>query len=181
MMNVITRTLGSALILGVMVSGGFGVAAQDATPGTAPAAGPVGVTATLFGSGQPSLVPGHELSLRRVTIAPGGGIPAHTHPGALVIYLESGTWGYIPLDGVAQLTRAAVNGTPSPAEDMVVGTETVLQPGDWIYVEDPADDIRNAGDDPVVLWIAGLTPVGEPFTTLMPEMGDMASASTPAP
>ena len=54
---------------------------------------------TLLGSGQPSLVPGHELSLRRVTIAPGGGIPAHTHPGALVIFLESGSWGYIPLGG----------------------------------------------------------------------------------
>src|ERR687897_2994558 len=78
--------------------------AQDATP----AAGPVGVTSTLLGSGQPRLVPGHELSLRRVTIAPGGGIPAHTHPGAIVIYLESGSWGYIPLGGVAQLTRAAV-------------------------------------------------------------------------
>ena len=65
--------------------------AQDATPAASPAAGPVGVTAELLGSGQPSVAPGHELSLRRITIAPGGGIPAHTHPGALVIYLESGT------------------------------------------------------------------------------------------
>lgn len=177
-MKRLTRALGGMVVLGMMVSGGIGALAQDATPGTAPAAGPVGVTSMLLGSGQPGLVPGHELSLRRVTIAPGGGIPAHTHPGALVIYLESGTWGYIPLDGVARLTRAAVDGTPSPTEDMVVGTETMLQPGDWIYVEDPADDIRNAGDDDVVLWIAGLTPVGEPFTTLMPEMDGMAS-STP--
>ena len=151
--------------------------AQDTTP----AAGPIGVTSTLLGSGQPSLVPGHELGLRRVTIAPGGGIPAHTHPGALVIYLEAGTWGYIPLEGVARLTRAAVNGTPSPTEEMEIGTEIVLNPGDWIYVEDPGDDIRNAGDDPVVLWIASLTPVGEPFTTLMPEMDAMAMAGTPAP
>ena len=150
--------------------------AQDTAP-----AGPIGVTSTLLGSGQPSLVPGHELSLRRVIIAPGGGIPAHTHPGALVIYLEAGTWGYIPLGGVARLTRAAVNGTPSPTEEMESGTEVVLNPGDWISVEDPADDIRNAGDDPVVLWIAALTPVGEPFTTLMPEMGGMATAGTPAP
>jgi hypothetical protein len=64
---------------------------------------------------------------------------------------------------------------------MEIGTEIVLNPGDWIYVEDPADDIRNAGDDPVVLWIASLTPVGEPFTTLMPEMDAMAMAGTPAP
>lgn len=169
-MNWFARSLGYAVILGVLVSGGISVGAQDATPGTAPAAGPVGVTSTSLGSGEPRLVPGHELSLRRITIAPGGGLPAHTHPGALVIYLESGSWGYIPLGGIAQLTRAAVDGTPSPTEDMVAGTEIVLEPGDWIYVEDPADDIRNAGDEPVVLWVAGLTPVGEPFTTLMPEM-----------
>jgi hypothetical protein len=169
------------MVLGVLVSGGIGAFAQDATPGTASPPGPVGVSATLIGSGQPSLTPGHELSLRRITIAPGGGLPAHTHPGALIIYLESGTWGYIPLAGIAQLTRAAVDGTPSPTEDMAIGTETVLEPGDWIYVEDPADDIRNAGDDPVVLWVAGLTPVGEPFTTLMPAMDGMAMASTPTP
>lgn len=165
------------VVLLVMTVLGPHAFAQEATP----AAGPVGVTAALLGNGQTSLVPGYELSLRRITIAPGGNIPAHTHPGALIIYLESGTWGYIPLAGVAQLTRAAVNGTPSPTEEMVVGSETVLNPGDWIYVEDPADDIRNAGDDPVVLWVAGLTRVGEPFTTLMPEMAGMATASTPAP
>lgn len=175
-----TRTLGVVLVFGTVASGAIRASAQDATPAAAPA-GPVGVASTLLGSGQTSLVPGYELSLRRVTIAPGGGIPAHTHPGALVIYLESGTWGYIPLAGVARLTRAAVNGTPSPTEEMVVGNETMLNPGDWIYVEDPADDIRNAGDEPVVLWIAALTPVGEPFTTLMPEMEGMAMDGTPAP
>src|SRR5918995_7021972 len=158
------------VVLFVVTVLGPGAMAQDATP----AAGPIGVTSTLLGSGQPSLVPGYELGLRRVTIAPGGGIPAHIHPGALVIYLEAGTWGYIPLEGVARLTRAAVNGTPSPTEEMAIGSEIVLNPGDWIYVEDPADDIRNAGEDPVVLWIASLTPAGEPFTTLMPEMDAMA-------
>lgn len=170
----VTVSLGVLLVMTVLAPRAL---AQETTP----AAGPVGVAAAILGSSQTSFVPGHELSLRRITIAPGGGIPAHTHPGALIIYLESGTWGYIPLAGVAQLTRAAVNGTPSPTEEMVIGSETVLNPGDWIYVEDPADDIRNAGDDPVVLWVAGLTPVGEPFTTLMPEMAGMATGGTPAP
>lgn len=169
-------TIGLMLLVVVTVLSPRAIA-QDTTP----APGPLGVTSTLLGSGQPSLLPGHELSLRRVTIEPGGGIPTHTHPGALVIYLEAGSWGYIPLGGVALMTRAAVNGTPSPTEEMAVGTETMLHPGDWIYVEDPADDIRNAGDDPVVLWIAALTPVGEPFTTLMPEMEGMAMDGTPAP
>jgi hypothetical protein len=159
----------------------MGVRAQDATPAASPAAGPVGVTAELLGSGETSIAPGHELSLRRITIAPGGGIPAHTHPGALVIYLESGTWGYIALTEGTQLTRAAVNGTPSPTEEMAVGEEIILNPGDWIYVEDPSDDIRNAGNEPVVLWVAGLTRVGEPFTTIMTDMAGMEMGATPAP
>ncbi|HZG69820.1 MAG TPA: hypothetical protein VEZ12_24020 [Herpetosiphonaceae bacterium] len=151
--------------------------AQDATP----AAGPVGVTASLLGRGETTIAPGHELSLRRITIEPGGGIPAHTHPGALVIYLESGTWGYTALNEGTQLTRAATNGTPGPTEEMAVGEEIILNAGDWIYVEDPADDIRNAGDEPVVLWVAGLTRVGEQFTTIMTDMEGMEMGATPTP
>ncbi len=143
-------------------------AAQDATP--AAPTGAVGVSMQAMGGGQPASAPGLELTLRRITIAPGGGVPAHSHPGALVIFVEAGTWGYIALGGPAQLTRAPVAGTPTPAEAMPVGTEVILNPGDWLFVEDPQDAVRNAGSDDVVLLIAGLTRVGEPFTTLMPEM-----------
>lgn len=52
---------------------------------------------------------------------------------------------------------------------MPVGTEVILHPGDWIFTEDPQDDVRNAGEDDVVLLVAGLTPVGEPFTTFLEE------------
>ena len=168
----------AVVLVGLVLAGGRTASsvAQEATP----AAGPVGVTSVLIGGGQPAAAPGHELTLRRVTIAPGGGIPAHTHPGALVIYLESGTWGYTPLGGIVRLTRAIAAGTPSPAEDLVVGTETILNAGDVLYVEEPADDIRNAGDEPVVLLIAGLTRVGEPFTTLTGDMAGMAMGGTPA-
>ena len=151
------------------------VSAQEATP--AAPAGPVGVTAQLLGSGQPTPAPGLELTLRRITIAPGGLIPAHSHPGALVIVVEAGTWGYTALGGTTQLTRAAVAGTPTPAEAMPIGTEVILTAGDWLYVEDPQDDIRNAGQDDVVLLVAGLTRVGEPFTTLMGAM-DMGATPT---
>ena len=151
-------------------------AAQDATP--AAPTGAVGITVQPIGAGQPAAAPGLELTLRRMTIAPGGGVPAHSHPGALVIFVEAGTWGYTALGGTAQLTRAAVAGTPTPAEEMPVGTEVILSAGDWLFVEDPRDDIRNAGEDDVVLLIAGLTRVGEPFTTLMPGM-EMDATPTP--
>ncbi len=150
------------------------LAAQDASPAAAPA-GPVGVTGELLGVGQPTTTPGMELSLRRITLAPGGLIPPHSHPGALVIYVESGTWGHTALGGTAQLTRASVGGTPAAAEEVAMGTEMILTAGDALYVEDPQDEIRNAGEDDVVLWVAGLTPVGEPFTMLMDDM------ATPAP
>ena len=41
----------------------------------------------------------------------------------------------------------------------LIGTEVILNPGDWLFVEDPRDDIRNAGTDDVVLPVAGLTRV----------------------
>lgn len=62
--------------------------------------------------------------------------------------------------------RAAVAGTPSPVEAMPIGTEVILAPGDRLFVDDPQDDARNAGQDEVVLLVAGLTRAGEPFTTL---------------
>ena len=151
-------------------------AAQESTP--AITSGGEGVTAQLMGAGQPSTTPGMELTLRRVVLAPGGGLAPHSHPGALVIHVESGTWGHTALGGTAQLTRAAVDGTPQPVEEVELGVETVLTAGDVIFVENPQDHVRNAGEDDVVLLIAGLTPVGEPFTTFM---GDADAEGTPAP
>ena len=145
-------------------------AAQDASP-----TGPVGVTGELLGVGQPTTTPGMELSLRRITFAPGGLLPPHSHPGALIVYVESGTWGHTALGGTAQLMRATAGGTPVAAEEVEIGTEMILTAGDALYVEDPQDDVRNAGEDDVVVWVAGLTRIGEPFTTLMDDMG------TPAP
>ncbi len=150
-------------------------AAQDATPTTP--TGAVGVSMQGMGAGQPASAPGLELTLRRTTLAPGGRLPAHSHPGALIIFVEAGAFGYTALGGNVQLARAVVGGTPMPAETMPMGTEVILNPGDWLFVEDPQDDIRNAGQDDVVLLVAGLTRIGEPFTTFMT---DMEMETTPA-
>ena len=94
------------------------------------------------------MAPGHELTLRRITLPPGTGIAPHTHPGALVIYIESGTWSYTSLSGTGRVTRAAASGaSPAPAEDLVVGAELVLTAGEVLYVEDPGDVVSNVGDD----------------------------------
>ena len=161
--------VGTGALLTALLSRGFGqAAAQESTP--AITSGGQGVTAELMGAGQPSTTPGMELTLRRVTLAPGGGLAPHSHPGALVIYVESGTWGHTALGGTAQLTRAAGEGTPQPVEEAEIGVETILTAGDVIFVENSEDHVRNAGEDDVVLLIAGLTAVGEPFTTFMEDM-----------
>ena len=149
-------------------------AAQESTPLTET----VGVVGDVLGVGQPTSAPGMELVLRRTTIAPGGGIPPHSHPGSLVLVVDAGTWGYTSLGGTIQLTRAAVDGTPTPAEEVPLGVEVILTKGDALFVEDPQDEIRNAGEDDVVLLLAALIPVGEPFTTLLDDMG---TEGTPAP
>ncbi len=158
----------AALLLAAAV-GPRHLVAQETSPASTPT-GATGTTTQPMGAGQPAAASGLELSLRRITIAPGGRIPAHSHPGALVIFVEAGSFGYTALGGTIQLTRAAAGGTPSPAEAMPIGTEVILTAGDSLFVEDPQDDIRNAGDDDVVLLVAGLTRAGEPFTTFMTGM-----------
>lgn len=151
--------------------------AQDATP--APM-GAVGVTIQLMGGGQPISAPGLGLTLRRTTIAPGGRLPAHSHPGAHVIVVEAGTWGYTPLGGTAQLMRAGATEPPVPGETLPFGTEVILTAGDWLFVEEPQDDIRNAGEDDVVLLVAALATIGEPFTTFLSDMNmDSTPPATP--
>jgi len=166
---------GAMSLTAILARQSASAAAQDATP-PAPT-GAVGISIEMMGVGPPVSAPGLELTLRRTVLAPGGRLPDHTHPGALVIYVESGAFGYIALGGTAQMTRAAVDGTVTPPETMPVGTEVVLMPGDWLFVEDPRDDIRNAGEEDVVLLVAGLTRIGDPFTTFMEGM-DMSA--TPA-
>ncbi len=166
--------LGGMSLAALLATRGTSAIAQDATP--APT-GAVGITIQMLGLGPTTSAPGLELTLRRTVLAPGGRLPDHTHPGALVIYVESGSFGYTALGGTAELTRAAVDGTVTPPETMPMGEELVLTPGDWLFVEDPRDDIRNAGDDDVVLLVAGLTQIGEPFTTFMEGM-DMGATPT---
>ena len=140
-----------------------GIVAQDATP----AAG--GVVAELLGHGLPTAAPGFDLSLYRVTLGPGGVVPPHTHPGAGVVYVESGTFGFTPLEGEAWLIRAGVAATPDAQGEMLAhGTEVMLTAGDALFFPGEHGDAgRNAGDGPVVLLLANLHTAGEPLLTLM--------------
>lgn len=152
----------TAVALGLGLGSRFAVhAAQEASPTPDPEGVNGIVLATAFPTGAPEM----ELALRRTTIAPGGGLAAHSHPGAILFAVESGTWGITPLAGTIQLQRAAVADTPPPLEEPPLGVELILTAGDSLYTEGMEDEMRNAGDDDVVFVMAALTPVGEDFQT----------------
>ena len=145
--------------------------AQDATPAP-PAA--VGVKTDVLGSGQPDAAPGQALSGRRNTFAPGGFVPPHMHPGALVLHVESGELTYAVIEGTVRVQRAATAGTPGPTEDVGPGRETVLRAGDWLFEQGVVHSARNDTSGPTVVLVMALTAADQPFTVFH-EMG------TPAP
>ncbi len=133
------------------------------------------ITIETLGTGMPSDAPGKALLLLRVTIQPGAAFPAHTHPGALVIGVESGDFSFTVLDGEAVATRNVVSGTPEPAETLAVGKEVVLHAGDEIFEQAGVlHTARNAGTAPVVVLVSALVDPTQEF--LMP----METEATPA-
>ena len=135
--------------------------AQDATP----TPNPDGVNGNVLGADLPTSVPGMELAIARTTIAPGGGLPPHGHPGAIMFAVDAGTWGYTPLGGTIRVMRATGDGTPTATEEPEIGVELILTKGDALFAEGSHDEMRNAGDDDVVLLLAALTPVGQDLQT----------------
>ena len=142
--------------------------AQEATP----AAGEL--VPELLGHGLPSAAPGFDLSLYRVTFGVGAAVPPHTHPGASLVYVETGTFAFTPLEGEVRLVRAGAAAAPeAEGEVLAQGTEVLLTAGDALFFPgEHGDSGRNAGDGPLVLLLANLLTEGEPLLTLM---------ATPAP
>src|SRR5918994_5755835 len=141
--------------------------AQDATP----AAG--ALTPELLGHGLPAAAPGFDLSLYRVTFGAGAVLPAHTHPGASIVYVESGTLGFTSLEGEAYLLRAGSLATPEAEGELLAhDTEVTLTAGDALFWPDEhGDEAYNVGEEPLVLLLANLYTEGDPILTLM----DMAT------
>ena len=161
------KTLVMVVVLSLV--GAFGVftvqglPAQEATP--AGEAAPI-VIESLGGAPSPD-APGMMLVLLRATLALGAGLPAHVHPGQLIVAVESGTAGYSIVSEEGESGRGRF-GTPIAAEVITPGTEVLLGPGEWI-VEEPGivHTARNAGNEPLVLLISGLVTADDPFVELV--------------
>lgn len=157
-------------LLGLLALGRLITVAQDATPPPAS----VGVTTQILGGGQPDAAPGEALGMRRNTFAPDGFVPAHMHPGALILHVESGELTYTLIEGTVQIQRATTDGTPGATEELGPGEETVLRAGDWLFEQGVVHTARNATSGETVVLVASLTAGDMPFTVFH-EMG------TPAP
>ena len=157
------RTLLTVVLLGLVIGLGLftmpaSPAAQEMTPvaEASPSADHTPIFLELLGSALTTEVPNKRLLLMRLTLAPGASMFAHTHPGQLVVAIESGTLAYIILSGDGASVRAAA-GTPIAEEAISPGTETIFGAGQFL-VEPPgvAHTYRNPGDEPVVLLISAL-------------------------
>ena len=177
-------TLTRRATLGRLGLGGLGIALLAARGSQAVAQGDpsmppgaVGITPEPLGSGQPTVAPGYALGLVRLTYAPDATLNAHTHPGASILYIESGALTYTLTQGTATVTRASDNpATPgaAPATEPLSPGEVVLEAGDALFEDaDVVHTARNAGDEPAVVLIANLLEADEPVSTFL--------EATPAP
>jgi hypothetical protein len=131
-------------------------AAQDASPEAAE------LVVEALGAGMPAGTPGRQLILARANFPAGFTLPAHTHPGPVVAFVESGTYGFTPVIGKAShVTRATAPGTP---EVPTLGTEILLAPGDALFHDEDVTGIdRAVGDEPMVLLLAVLFDPTQPL------------------
>jgi len=140
-------------------------AAQPAEPQPVDLPCAENVRAQPLGRGEPANADGQTLVLVRTFFAPGGSIGAHTHPGTLVLTVESGTFGFTLLDeGEMTIHRAGADGTPTAEETVRTGEEVEVTAGDWFVETGMVHTGRSIGDETAVTVYAGLVTTGEPIT-----------------
>jgi mannose-6-phosphate isomerase-like protein (cupin superfamily) len=141
--------------------------AQEASPMADMPAGAVGLTPKVLARVEPATASGQELQLVRVEVAPGATVAPHTHPGTIALCLESGSFDFGIVEGMATVTRADSAATPEAAEQLA-DAETKLEPGDCVTFDasTTVHTLHNSGG-PAVIWQAHLYALGDPATTFL--------------
>jgi quercetin dioxygenase-like cupin family protein len=172
---------GGALGLLAVGAGALGGAGGVAPARAAPAE--PGIHA-LLGRGLPAVAPGYALLLQRVDHQPGDAIPPHIHPGAEVLYVATGVYGYTDLRGDAFVIRGvsatptagSATATPPAAERAPVGTEILLRAGDSLFQDrGVVHALRVMGDAPASQLLSRLFAADQPAFTYT------NAAGTPTP
>lgn len=111
----------------------------------------------------------------RVIFAPGGSIGMHTHPGTLVMTVETGVFGFTHHgDGEMTLNRVATAEAEATTEPMPHGEEIATNPGDWFVETGMIHTGSNLSDGETTVLISGVIETGQPLTICVDE------AATPA-
>lgn len=114
----------------------------------------------------------------RIIFGPGGSIGANTHPGTLVVTVETGSLGFTLLhEGEMVVTRAATDGTDAEQEPMVRGEEIAVDPGDSFIETGMVHTGVNLADGTTTVLLAGLITTGEPLTQCVDPEATPASTS----
>ena len=172
MKNVIRQVIGLAFILAI------GAASMSMSPAVAQDNPPpkaielpcaTNVSAQVLGM-TPVNDGAQNLMSVRVIFGPGGSIAAHTHPGTMVITVESGLFGFTVLsDGEMTVNRAATADVEATAEPMPQGEEVVINPGDWTVETGMIHTARNLSDEPTTVLLAAQIDAGQPLTICVDE------------
>jgi hypothetical protein len=161
--------LASALVLisALVLSAGADSRAAQPAPQLVTLACATDMRIQVLGNALPAAAEDQSLVLVRAFFGVGGGIGPHTHPGTLVVTVESGQFGVTLEEKGMEMTvmRAGDAGTPAVAEPLTAGTETVLDPGDWFVETGMAHSARTVGDEPVRVIFTGLVAAGQPVTS----------------
>ena len=149
-MKKIRVLLFAIAMLGIGGIGAIGVNAQDSgQPLDLPCT--TGVSIKPLAAATPTDAPDYALSLLQLTIAPGGGFTAHTHPPTLVVSVVSGNFGLTPLEHDMTVMKEGAE------VKVAMGEEVELHAGDWVTERGMIHSMRAIGDEPVVALIAGYT------------------------
>ena len=180
-----TRLLTFIAVLALFTVFAPGLAAQESTPpADAAALAPIelapGVTAEIFAGAPSARAEGQTVYLARFTFEPGGEIFPHSHPGSIVLGVDSGSFGWTLLQGTAHVVRNAGSGGTDVEDLTEPGTEVILEPGDAIFYEDDVvHTARGAGDEPAVVMGTLVLETGQPL--IMPMEMEMEMGATPNP
>ena len=167
MQGFVKLTLVVVLMSALVLSAGADSRAAQPAPQPVTLACTTGMSIQVLGNALPAAAEDQSLVLVRAFFDVGGGIGPHTHPGTLVVAVESGQFGVTLEEEGMEMTvmRASDAGTPAVAEPLTEGKETVLHPGDWFIETGMVHSARTVGDEPVQVVFTGLVAAGQPVTS----------------
>lgn len=172
MKSIIHRVIGLAVIVatGLASAPAYTAIAQENPPPN-PIELPCATNVSAQVLGMTPVNDGEQtLLLARVIFGPGGSIGEHTHPGSLVITVESGSFGFTHLgDGEMTVNRVATADAEASVEPMPHGEEVVLNPGDWTVETGMIHTGANLSDEPTTVLLSGLIEGGQPLTICVDE------------